>query len=458
MDGKKSNIFMFLALIGMLSACHPLAKAFPTVIPAEKAIPAPSISSNLQPLSTKTTSPSVQISSTPILTKVPTVNVTLAATLPIAKNTGTAFSEPLSYQCLEIAPNLPSDADVKGIILTSGYGETGETTLLDMKKKTSQVIEEPDGTSLLSIQVSPNRKWLAYILFSRIPGKSQLIVANSDGQSKQIIPWRDDWFLIAGWLDNERLLITKRPGEMTFGVLIILNPFTSESKVMIPDYPDMVLPATTYIKWGDFSYSGMIYNSSLSKVLYPHSGTEFNSIVVWDILKHEEIVSIPTSLPITPDPKWSPDGKYIAIVKYYFELSIPYVQKPPKSDLFLVDTSGNVEQLTQFGEYQQASIGYFSWSSDSKYIAFWLNADPSKFSDDRLAVLDITTRRLTNYCIPGSFQNDSRAPIWSPDGRQLLVENFLGDNNRRVILVDILQGFGAQIAVDVSPEGWMVSP
>ena len=49
------------------------------------------------------------------------------------------------------------------------------------------------------------------------------------------------------------------------------------------------------------------------------------------------------------------------------------------------------------------------------------------------------------------------APIWSPDSQQFLVVDWYEKEHSRVVLVDIAQGFAAQIAEDMEPLGWMVS-
>jgi Tol biopolymer transport system component len=109
----------------------------------------------------------------------------------------------------------------------------------------------------------------------------------------------------------------------------------------------------------------------------------------------------------------------------------------------------------------------YSMSPDGKLLAFWILAQPSPFEEAQLAVLDIDTGAVTNYCIKGDpfldnayGQESLLAPIWSPDSTQLLVISRPQENPelRRVVMVDIVNKYAAQINQDMEPVGWMVTP
>ncbi len=65
---------------------------------------------------------------------------------------------------------------------------------------------------------------------------------------------------------------------------------------------------------------------------------------------------------------------------------------------------------------------------------------------------------MIDFCIPVGvgLSEESYPPIWSPDGRQFLVTDWLDDWQSRVILVDITQGVAVQVAENVEAVGWMV--
>jgi Tol biopolymer transport system component len=96
-----------------------------------------------------------------------------------------------------------------------------------------------------------------------------------------------------------------------------------------------------------------------------------------------------------------------------------------------------------------------SWSPDGEKIAFWA----SDGQNDWLAVVNTLTGGVENYCVSsvssGIFSWFLPAPIWSSDGKLLMVENRYQDNASRLLVVDMDRKFAFPIANDVSPIGWM---
>jgi Tol biopolymer transport system component len=120
-----------------------------------------------------------------------------------------------------------------------------------------------------------------------------------------------------------------------------------------------------------------------------------------------------------------------------------------------------VEQLTRFGDYFSSSeIGSSSnWSPDGQKLAFWIDLSPSPCPGLRLAILDMTTKQVTNTCLPGTLQY-APPPIWSLDSRYILVMDATATPIKK-ILVDIEneQAFDITALVgDSSPIGWLASP
>jgi Tol biopolymer transport system component len=156
-------------------------------------------------------------------------------------------------------------------------------------------------------------------------------------------------------------------------------------------------------------------------------------------------------------PIWSPDGQQV----FVSVISQINSANPGNEidNLFSFGQDGQVRQLTNFNESSMdVKIGTASISPNGGMIAFWLKLQPSSYKDQQLAVLDLATNRVTNYCIPGDqISGGVSAPIWSPDSRYLAVENAYEANASKVILVDIVQGWAAQIAENLTPAGWMAN-
>ena len=117
-----------------------------------------------------------------------------------------------------------------------------------------------------------------------------------------------------------------------------------------------------------------------------------------------------------------------------------------------------------------------SWSPDGKSLAFWVTLEPAPYTpepntyyNERLAILNTETLGITVYCISGdnfgykgipSVQFTTfgiPAPVWSPDGKQVVVENRYDADASRLILLDIPTGKAVQFGADMEPTGWMLA-
>ena len=106
--------------------------------------------------------------------------------------------------------------------------------------------------------------------------------------------------------------------------------------------------------------------------------------------------------------------------------------------------------------HDEVDMGSFSWSPDGSNVAFWWDAKSS--AGARLAVVNTLTGEFTNYCIPIGV-GFSTGPYWSPDGQQILTGYYDNETQKWVVvLVDIFNGYAIQIAEDMIPAGWMISP
>jgi dipeptidyl aminopeptidase/acylaminoacyl peptidase len=257
----------------------------------------------------------------------------------------------------------------------------------------------------------------------------------------------------------------RNPAESTAkkpATLSILTLSTGRVRVLRAEYPQIFTdyPVPNWDQWGV-----TVYDTSLTRVVYAYDSLErFDAgFTLWDVPNKRALATVPaTSLINTP--RWSPDGsRFVVAANTGTEagwLSF---------ELYSAGRDGDVQRLTYLTEhYAKVFIQNYTWSPDGRWIAFWLVADPEgvpfiEHGQAQLALLDTTTGQVTNTCLPG--EHDASAaparvppPLWSPDSRQLVLENSTADGKSRVILVDLASGVAAVIAENVRPEGWMLGP
>ncbi len=131
-------------------------------------------------------------------------------------------------------------------------------------------------------------------------------------------------------------------------------------------------------------------------------------------------------------------------------------------EFYSVSRDGVIRQLTHFMDHFSASKIYnsYSLSPDGQLMAFWIEAGPRIQTGARLAVLNVNTGNVTNYCIENTSPDITVVPIWSPDSKQLLL-NLPDPNNdaqRYAVIVDMANSWAAKIIDNWMPMGWMVSP
>jgi len=400
---------------------------------------------------------------TPTITPLPetAIVITQPAFTPTASNTSTVLPDVMSYQCLDIADHPPSGNVSQGTIVFNNKDNT-DAFLWNNDTKNVYRFPREEGDRLLEFEVSPDRKYIVYRHSTESNAKT--VVATADGKtvwSKITDPFSWNWF------DNERLIGLVAPENVTPS-LFLLNPFTGQRQELRVDYPDSRLflndPSD---HWGFRSGGLPIYDPTLTRVLYPECDSQCQDrlirgdggwpIALWDIEKGQVIARITTMDSYGDTPVWTSDGRQFIVAANID----PRFRNSFAKEFVAMSREGQLRQLTHFmDDYEEVEIpDSYSLSPDGKLVAFWIIAKPSQYEGARLAVLNTETGEITNYCI----QSDGFvAPIWSPDGTQLLIvtQTAQDQNIQRAVLVDLVRNYAAQIAdADyVKPVGWMASP
>lgn len=316
--------------------------------------------------------------------------------------------------------------------------------------------EEMIGTVKFSgAVISPDQKTLAYVNQDDTTGKAYLVVKRFDFEHSINIPFQPNWVDLVGWINDQQLVILLKwiEGEsknLTQPPLLAINPFTMEEQHLRTDLPDIYRHHLTFMWQG---WNSVVYSPNLNQAWYiAGSKVEPNMFVLWDLKGNKKIAEFPVAGDPRSFPHWSPDGKTIALAIDWQK------EKPwPAYEIYAIDRRGIAKQLTHLEGFSPIFISDISWSPDGKSIAFWYSF-PDQMNnrgDQHLAVLDISSGKITDYCLPGekdSYSGDPRnipAPIWSPDGKYVVIENkersHTLNEKTKIYLLDL----NSQVAMDL---------
>jgi Tol biopolymer transport system component len=209
-------------------------------------------------------------------------------------------------------------------------------------------------------------------------------------------------------------------------VIFIFNPFSKE-----PIQPPKLTPLTTM--------PGLEYNSTFSpngiEIAYSWNGANGENFDIY--VKTIGTVGCGEQLTNHPghdfSPAWSPDGRYIAFIRYF----------EGNFNLYTIQARGGQETLLKTFRYPlEYSSALFpkrlSWSADSKFLAFpFRNSNEEPFRILSINVESLKIETLTHP--PSQFVGDTY-PAFSPDGK-------------RLAFVRYLTGFSSEIYIQTYPKG-----
>jgi hypothetical protein len=359
----------------------------------------------------------------------------------------------LQYQPLTVAPSLPVNAMPPGALALSG----SHPLLLGIADRSRQDLPDPG----FCLSTSPNGRLLSYCESSDNWQKAiQLVIAGVDGIPIRRIPVEPRWMwsYAVSWLGHDQvvlnLLATNLQIDPVYSVVIV-NAQSGATQELASDYPGLQPsiegPAGTF----QLEHSSVVYDPSLNLVVYPETAADGEYIVLWERRSTTALARLRDFGGFHHAPLWTVDGETFAIAV-----------EPERSDQpgqlveewFSVSRIGQVAQLTRFGDYfQRAQIGEGSLSPDGNHIAFWLNASPSECPAESLAILEIDSHRVIDYCLRGSDSEAAPAgqPVWSPDSRYIAVDSYYNASSHAIV-VDTEQNWAADLHENAIPKGWLV--
>ncbi len=338
--------------------------------------------------------------------------------------------------------------------------------------------------------VSPSKDRIAYWGLNE-NDLSSFLVIDMVGRTQSIRPENPKvGIMTRGWLDDQRLIIRvyknlqgPPPIDPPPHDIALFNPFTGEVQIITPDFPNISK------KDVDWNYSGpAFYDQSLNYGVYAawNEATNAHEYILYQISSKTSMAKLPGSTHgglvtgvklvsidgvMANPPAWSLDSTRVTLISPAPE------EQTDVDEIFAITKDGEIQRLTYLAKhFDKAKVSQLSWSPDGKSIAFWVALDPAPYElsahavqDERLAIVNTETLAITVYCISGNemgirnigsggqFVNDMiPAPIWSPDGTQVLVENRYDSDFSRLIILDIANGQAAQVGESLEPLGWMI--
>ncbi|MGC1378392.1 MAG: hypothetical protein WA821_19325 [Anaerolineales bacterium] len=481
-----------LLLVFALTACSPNSNLTPAAIPSGTSTPA----------------------FVAKISETPTFPVTDTPTTIPTKEISWPISEVPACNSIKAQDQFSSDDVFTGSVLSqeqppyfpkSGFGRFGVSGLyrFDFATKTDSSFIKPDDyqekkvkitrVGVEDLSVSPDFQKAVYLVdvytneyaltdASVEPEKQWLEIYDSASGERKRLPWKDEWAYIIGWVNNN--LFAVRSGGAT---LLLDSSGNIKQQFLASKYPDYSNPRAynpdVYVLWGAYKALGPysfddtvtswfnrfyrdtvrmnnppleVYSPTLKYVVYTEVKDRKPGVVLYDIESRQKIIEISTGPKLGfaafgGAPVWSSDGRQVLM------LLPTQGQHAGQQNLYLLDVSGKIEQITSF-----EILGPYSWSPDGKSIAFWI---PTGL---QIGVLNLENKDLQVYCVKGDYFNDGSyftgslpaagELFWLPGGQQILVEiaKTVGDGNYEGIgLVDLEKGLFTEIKWNVEYPIWL---
>jgi len=371
--------------------------------------------------------------------------------------------------CPEISNDASSLADLKGTMVLAGdeisfenekfSPDNDQTSILLFWNTSSQkgtIYQLPESQEYYYYVTSPDKEKLAFTQGKTLAISYDVIVLNHDGEESGRFTLPDDWNLF-DWLNNEMLLVRQNRLQKDKKELVSVNPVNGEQQILPANFPNLY-SGMTLVDWGALT----IFDPTSTLALYPKIEENEVTSVLWNVRNNMEMGSISSG----KWPRWSPDRKRLFIVAD--DKSTPV--DVGHDEIVLIKSEGDATRATLFRNHLEHDIINLPvWSPNSRYVAFWLSTSvPIKTA--KLAVLDTETSTVDLYCkevdpFPyrmgenntlgyAYYQVNSAPPIWSPDNKYLLIEDYQ-EFRSSTYLFDLQSHSITKIADDARPVGWL---
>ena len=365
----------------------------------------------------------------------------------------------LHNPCLEVAPQVSPGLEFPGMVLAQKGLVLSRINPSNGMRVDIPYYAEPsnEGSNRFNARfvVSPDGKWLAY----QDPAQNKVFIETTQtlttAAGQKPIMWsQGKKSILRQWVSNDTLLILywKSEGD-SFITSLLLNPFTGEKREFsLEQFPGYLqtkdggaVMATHYWVNGDLAL-----DPTLQRVVYPTQDEIYKYNVLWDAGKTKPLARLRFYMELYNDPLWALDGSRFLIISYTPDNFVEWFQ---------VSRGGEIRQVTHFDNFMKRgdySLVIPSLSGDGRYLAFKLVYNDSNLAPKYL-FLDLTLPGPHGFCIDAIPSGTEPAPVWSPDGKYVVISNTEATIGS-LILVDVEKQKAYQIEKDVDAVGWIERP
>lgn len=354
----------------------------------------------------------------------------------------------VTTSCATIYPTLPENIKFDGFAIMDDYKFTSHLFMKDLENGKEIEMATPEDT-VSDIRISPDHKIAAYQLGNPKTNEWSINIIDGTGKRKIETIWKQGFFILGNWLNNDEVLLFTNPPFVAF------NPYTNQQKNFdYPDFPGYMTETK--------SNRVVMFDPSLERVVYKNTN---DKVSLYDIPNKKVLAEVDNHGAPSLIATWAPDGSQAAVVG---TILLSTKADDRSEDLFGMARDGTVKRLTRlanhYGKLVSFSKAGLSWSPDSRYVAFWIATVQNGYKYWELAIADTTTQKTTAYCIANDYENVHNSthylpsPAWSPDGKQLLVENRYDKTSSRVLILDLASKNAYQIEENKYPVGWITKP
>jgi hypothetical protein len=284
------------------------------------------------------------------------------------------------------------------------------------------------------VHLSNDGVWLAWERLDSQSNGRQLVLHNLVQKTQIQVPWSPSWTQTANWAwtqDNKvrvQTISQPRSGGGTEIDTVVLDPSTTKTErrtLVVPMLPYLYAgTGTAFSTFTSFDPTGTL-------VIYPVQREQIG-IVLRDLTHGKDLWAMygQDGSGYFTGAIWLPDGRAAAIALLTATKDV---------EIFLVDRDGQTRQLTQLSKtFAGYSVRYPTWSSDGRYLAFWLEDTypPSPPGLNRhLFILDTSQAVVINTCIDAQSSNAGGYGMWIP-GTSLLMLSADVSHQRALLVMD----------------------